>query len=43
LKESQAKKFVESLPKIIKENASKEDAESLKAKFEGVGAVVTLE
>ena len=39
----QAKKFVESLPKILKENLSKEDAEKMKATFEGLGAVVKLE
>jgi len=38
-----AKKFVESLPKVVKENLSKEDAEKLKATFEGLGAVVKLE
>lgn len=39
----QAKKFVESLPKVLKENQSKEDAEKMKATFEGLGAVVKLE
>lgn len=39
----EAKKFVESLPKIVKENLSKEDAEKLKATFEALGAKVTLE
>jgi len=38
-----AKKFVESLPKVLKENLSKEDAEKMKATFEGLGAVVVLE
>ncbi|EJD53636.1 hypothetical protein AURDEDRAFT_156876 [Auricularia subglabra TFB-10046 SS5] len=38
-----AKKFVESLPKVVKENLSKEDAEKLKATFEALGAKVTLE
>jgi len=38
-----AKKFVESLPKVLKENQSKEDAEKMKATFEGLGAVVKLE
>ncbi|KII95908.1 hypothetical protein PLICRDRAFT_26215 [Plicaturopsis crispa FD-325 SS-3] len=38
-----AKKFVESLPKVLKENMSKEDADKLKATFEGLGAVVKLE
>jgi len=40
LKES--KDMVEAAPKIVKEGASKEDAEALKAKFEEVGAKVTL-
>ena len=39
----QAKKFVESVPKILKENLSKEDAEKLQKVFEGIGAVVKLE
>jgi large subunit ribosomal protein L7/L12 len=39
----QAKKFVESLPKILKENLSKQDAEKMKATFEALGAVVKLE
>jgi len=38
-----AKKFVESLPKVVKENLSKEEAEKLKATFEGIGAVIKLE
>ncbi|KAF9008815.1 60S ribosomal protein L7/L12 [Cyathus striatus] len=38
-----AKKFVESLPKVLKENLSKEDAEALKKTFEGLGAVVKLD
>jgi len=38
-----AKKFVESLPKVLKENQSKEDAEKMKATFEALGAVVKLE
>lgn len=40
---SQAKKFVESLPKVLKENLPKEDAEKLKKTFEGLGAVVKLD
>jgi large subunit ribosomal protein L7/L12 len=40
---AQAKKFVESLPKILKENLSKEDAEKLKATFTGLGGVIVLE
>lgn len=37
-----AKDLVESAPKIIKEAAAKEEAEDLKAKFEEVGATITL-
>jgi large subunit ribosomal protein L7/L12 len=40
---SQAKKFVESLPKVLKENVSKEDAEKLAKVFEAIGGVVKLE
>ncbi|KAF8735661.1 hypothetical protein AX14_001716 [Amanita brunnescens Koide BX004] len=39
----EAKKFVESLPQVLKENMPKEDAEKLKATLEGHGAVVKLE
>jgi len=39
----EAKKFVESVPKVLKENASKEDAEKMKATFEALGAKVILE
>jgi len=39
----EAKKFVESLPQVLKENMPKEDAEKLKATLEGLGAVVKLE
>jgi large subunit ribosomal protein L7/L12 len=39
----QAKKFVESLPKVLKENQSKEDADKMKASFEALGAVIKLE
>jgi len=39
----EAKKFVESLPRVLKENLPKEDAEKLKKVFEGLGAMVTLE
>ncbi|EPQ59642.1 ClpS-like protein [Gloeophyllum trabeum ATCC 11539] len=39
----EAKKFVESLPKVIKENVPKEDADKLKATFESLGGVVKLE
>ncbi len=38
----EAKDVVESAPKVIKEGLSKDDAEALKAKFEAVGAKVTL-
>jgi len=38
-----AKKFVESLPKVLKENLSKEDAEKLQKTFETIGAVVRLD
>jgi large subunit ribosomal protein L7/L12 len=38
----EAKEFVESAPKVIKEAASKEDADALKAKLEEAGATVTL-
>ncbi|KAG6813467.1 hypothetical protein H0H92_010801 [Tricholoma furcatifolium] len=37
-----AKKFVESLPKVLKENLPKEDAEKLQKAFESHGAVVKL-
>jgi large subunit ribosomal protein L7/L12 len=39
----QAKKFVESVPKVVKENVPKEEAEKLKATFEALGAIVTME
>ena len=39
----QAKKFVESLPKVLKENVSKEEAEKLKTALEAIGAQVTLD
>jgi large subunit ribosomal protein L7/L12 len=39
----QAKKFVESLPKVLKENIAKEDAEKLKKVFSDLGGVVVLE
>lgn len=38
-----SKKFVESAPKVLKENVAKEDAEKIKATLEGLGAKVTLE
>ena len=39
----QAKKFVESLPKVLKEGLTKDDAEKLQKTFTDLGAVVTLE
>ncbi|KAI0662998.1 ClpS-like protein [Cubamyces menziesii] len=39
----EAKKFVESLPQVLKEGLSKEDAEKLKKTFTDLGATVTLE
>lgn len=38
----EAKDLVDSAPKVIKEQASKADADELKAKLEEVGAKVTL-
>ncbi|KAL5527523.1 hypothetical protein ACEPAG_6324 [Sanghuangporus baumii] len=38
-----AKSFVESLPKVLKENLPKEEAEQLKKTFEALGGVVSLE
>ena len=38
----EAKELVESAPKVVKEAASKEEAEDLKKKLEEVGAKVTL-
>jgi len=40
LKESKA--IVDGVPKVIKENVKKEEAEELKTKLEGVGATVEL-
>lgn len=40
---SQAKKLVESLPQEIKANASKEEAEKIKAALEAAGGTVVLE
>jgi large subunit ribosomal protein L7/L12 len=40
---SQAKKFVESLPKVLKENLPKEEAEKLQKTFEALGATVKLD
>ncbi|KAF8485287.1 60S ribosomal protein L7/L12 [Russula ochroleuca] len=39
----EAKKFVESLPKVLKESIPKEDAEKIKMAFEAHGAVVVLD
>lgn len=39
----QAKKLVESLPQEIKANASKEEAEKIKAALEAAGGTVVLE
>ncbi|GAA6003616.1 mitochondrial 54S ribosomal protein bL12m MNP1 [Rhodotorula paludigena] len=39
----EAKKFVESLPKTLKEGATKEEAEKLQALFKGIGAEVALD
>ncbi|KAI8073855.1 ribosomal protein L7/L12 C-terminal domain-containing protein [Gongronella butleri] len=39
----EAKKFVESVPKVLKESLNKEDAEKMKKALESVGATVTLE
>ncbi|TCD70505.1 hypothetical protein EIP91_003266 [Steccherinum ochraceum] len=38
-----AKKFVESVPTVLKEGLSKDDAEKMVAKFKELGAVVVLE
>ena len=38
----EAKEVVDGAPKIVKEQASKEDAEAIKAKLEEVGAKVTV-
>ena len=38
----EAKDLVDGAPKTVKEGASKEDAESMKAKFEEAGAVIEL-
>jgi large subunit ribosomal protein L7/L12 len=39
----QAKKFVESLPRVLKEGIPKEDAEKIKKAFEVHGAIVVLD
>ena len=38
----EAKEAVDNAPKVLKEQASKEDAEAIKAKLDEVGAKVTL-
>ena len=38
----EAKELVDGAPKVVKEGATKEEAEALKAQLEEVGAVVTL-
>ncbi len=38
----EAKEVVDGAPKVIKEGASKEDADAIKAKLEEVGAKITL-
>lgn len=38
----EAKEAVDNAPKVLKEQASKEDAEAIKAKLEEVGSKVTL-
>ncbi|KAH9414774.1 mitochondrial ribosomal protein L12 [Dermatophagoides pteronyssinus] len=39
----QAKKFVESLPQVVKNNLSKEEAEKLKSTLESVGATCSID
>jgi large subunit ribosomal protein L7/L12 len=39
----EAKDLVDSAPKPVKENVSKEEADSIKAKFEEIGATVELQ
>jgi large subunit ribosomal protein L7/L12 len=39
----QAKKFVESVPKTLKDNLPKDEAEKLKKTLEALGATVSLE
>ncbi|KAK9317512.1 ribosomal protein L7/L12 C-terminal domain-containing protein [Lipomyces starkeyi] len=39
----ESKKFVESAPKILRENVTKEDAEKIKSTLEGLGAKIALE
>ncbi|MDD8021383.1 MAG: 50S ribosomal protein L7/L12 [Acidobacteriota bacterium] len=39
----EAKDFVDGVPKVLKENVNKEEAEAIKAKFAEVGAVVEIQ
>ena len=39
----QAKKFVESAPQVLRSNVSQAEAEAMRAKLEGLGAVVEIE
>jgi large subunit ribosomal protein L7/L12 len=39
----EAKDFVDSVPKVLKEDVSKEEAEAIKAKFSEVGAAVEIQ
>jgi len=39
----EAKDFVDNVPKVLKENVSKEEAEAIKAKFAEVGATVEIQ
>ena len=39
----QAKKFVESIPQVVKEKLSKEDAKKLKTQLEEVGATIEID
>jgi large subunit ribosomal protein L7/L12 len=39
----EAKDLVDTCPKPIKEKVSKEEADAIKAKFEGVGAVIEIQ
>ena len=39
----QAKKFIESVPQVFRDNISKEEADKLKAQLEKVGATMVIE
>ncbi len=39
----EAKDFVDNVPKVLKENVSKDEAEAIKAKFAEVGATVEIQ